>query len=158
MLWTTSSAPGHYCLQVQLQPADDTNTQNNLGQENTNVGAASSPAEFTFKLRNDTDKQQAYAFALDAYVHGSPDACGPTNSAAERLARMARHRRGAHPIPPGWQVTVNPASPVLDPGHELPIKVTATPPAGFTGRQALNVCASHSAGLAGGVTLTVKAA
>jgi hypothetical protein len=156
MLWTTPTTPGHYCIQVLLQPADDTNPQNNLGQENTNVGTAHSPAVFTFTLRNDTDKQQTYIFSLDAYVPGTPDPCGPTNSATDRAARLARHRRGAQPVPPGWQITVVPETPMLNPAQATVMTVTAAPPAGFAGNQVLNVNAFHAAGMAGGVTLTVQ--
>jgi hypothetical protein len=158
MLWTTPPTPGHYCIQVLLQPADDTNTQNNLGQENTNVGTAHSSAVFTFTLRNDSDKQQTYNFALDAYVPGTPDPCGASDSAEDRAARVARHRRGVQPVPPGWQVTVVPEMPTLDPNQSTPITVTAAPPAGFTGNQVINVNAFHAAGIAGGVTLTVQVA
>lgn len=156
MLWTTPTTPGHYCIQVLLQPADDTNPQNNLGQENTNVGTATSPAVFTFTLRNDTANQQTYNFVLDAYVPGPPDPCGPTNSAADRAARVARNRRGVQSVPPGWQITTAPETPTLNPDQSTLITVTAAPPAGFTGNQVLNVNAFHSAGLAGGVTLTVQ--
>ncbi len=155
-LWTTPTTPGHYCIQVLLEPADDSNPQNNLGQENTNVGTASSPAVFTFALRNDTDKQQKYTFALDAYVPGTPDPCGTTDSAEDRAARVARHRRGVQPVPPGWQVTVAPEMPTLDPDQLTVITVTVAPPMGFTGDQVLNVSAFHAAGIAGGVTLTVQ--
>lgn len=156
MPWTTPTTPGHYCIQVLLQPADDTNPQNNLGQENTNVGTAHSPAVFTFTLRNNTEKQQTYNFALDAYVPGTPDPCGATNSAKDRSARIARHRRGMQPVPPGWQITMVPQTPTLDPDQSTVITVTAAPPAGFTGNQVVNVNAFHSSGLAGGVTLTVQ--
>ena len=156
MPWTTPTTPGHYCLQVLLQPADDTNPQNNLGQENTDVVTAHSPAVLTFTLRNDTNKQQTYNFALDAYVPGTPDPCGPTNSAKDRAARVARHRRGVQPLPPGWQIMVVPETPTLDPDQSTVITVTAAPPAGFTGHQILNVNAFHTAGIAGGVTLTVE--
>ena len=156
MLWTTPTTPGHYCIQVLLQPADDTNPQNNLGQENTNVGTAHSPAVFTFTLRNDTAKQQTYKFVLDAYVPGAPEPCGAANSAADRAARVARNRIGVQPVPPGWQITVAPETPTLNPDQSTGITVTAAPPVGFTGNQVLNVNAFHSAGLAGGVTLTVQ--
>jgi hypothetical protein len=156
MPWTTPSTPGHYCLQVMLQPADDSNTQNNLGQENTDVGTAHSPAVFTFTLRNDTDKQQTYNFLVDAYVPGTPDPCGVSDSAEDRAARLARHRRGVQPVPSGWQVTVVPEMPTLDPDQSTAITVTAAPPAGFAGSQVLNVNAFHTAGIAGGITLTVQ--
>jgi len=155
--WTTPTTPGHYCIQVLLQPVDDTNFNNNLGQENTNVGTAHSPAVFTFTLRNDTKQAQSYEFAVDAYTLGTPDPCqsGATSDQVSR-ARLARHRRGSHPVPAGWDVQINPAAPALAPDQSLPITVTATPPSGFTGNQVLNVNAFHGNGLAGGVTLTVQ--
>jgi hypothetical protein len=159
MSWTTPTTPGHYCLQVQLEPVDDSNPQNNLGQENTNVGTAQSPAEFTFTLRNDTDLGHTYTFAIDAYAPGTPDPCdGSGNPDADRRARMARHERGAQPVPPGWVVAVDPETPALTPGESVSVTVTATPPAGFSGNQTLNVNAFHEYGLAGGVSLTVTAA
>jgi hypothetical protein len=159
MAWTTPTTPGHYCLQVQLQPVDDSNPQNNLGQENTDVGTAHSPAVFTFTLRNDTELAHTYRFLIDAYALGTPDPCdGSGNPAEDRRARMARHERGSWPVPPGWQVTVDPEIPSLGPGESTAVTVTATPPGGFTGGQALNVNAFHEYGLAGGVTVTVMAA
>jgi hypothetical protein len=158
MPWTTPTTPGHYCIQVLLEPADDTNPQNNLGQENTNVGTAHSPAVFTFTLRNDTKKQQTYRFDVDSYVPGTPDPCGPTSSAGDRAARLARHRRGVQPVPSGWHITVLPDAPTLDPDQSTTITVTADPPVGFTGSQVLNVNAFHASGMAGGVTLTVQSA
>jgi hypothetical protein len=59
-------------------------------------------------------------------------------------------------VPAGWQVIIDPDTPSLAPGQSIPITVTATPPGGFIGSQILNVNASHDAGLAGGVTLTVE--
>jgi hypothetical protein len=156
MPWTTPTTPGHYCIQVLLQPADDTNTQNNLGQENTNVGTAHSAAAFTFTLRNNTDKQQTYNFVLDGYVPGTPDPCGASDSAQDRAARVARHRSGVQPVPPGWQVTIVPETPILNPDESTDITVTAEPPASFTGSQIINVNAFHAGGMAGGVTLTVQ--
>ena len=158
MPWTTPAAPGHYCLQVQLEPVDDSNPGNNLGQENTNVVAAHSPAEVSFTLRNDTELEHAYTFEVDAYAPGTPDPCDGGSSDAERRARMARHERGAQPVPPGWAVAVDPATPALPPGESVSVTVTATPPDGFGGSQALNVNAFHEYGLAGGVSLTVTAA
>jgi len=158
-LWTTPTTPGHYCLQVLLQPVDDSNTQNNLGQENTDVGSAHSSAAFVFTLRNNTDRSHSYKFSIDAYAPGSPVPCnGSGNPEEDRRARLARHRRGSHPVPAGWQVRIDPEAPSLAPRQATPITVTATPPTGFSGNQTLNVNALHERGLAGGVTLTVMVA
>jgi hypothetical protein len=158
MLWTTPTTAGHYCLQVQLQPVDDSNSENNLGQENTDVGAAHSPAIYTFTLRNDTDLSHIYRFVVDAYTPGAPDPCNEGGDPEkDRQRRMARHKRGTQPIPPGWEVKINPDVASLTPGQSIPVTVTATPPSGFIGSQTLNVNAFHEHGLAGGVTLTVMA-
>jgi hypothetical protein len=156
MLWTTPVTPGHYCIQVLLQPFADVNFDNNLGQENTNVGTAHSPAVFTFPLRNDTRRTQTYKFEVDAYTP-LQDPCGSgPNDAKARAARLARNRRGLFPVPAGWQVAIAPDAPSLLPNQSVPITVTATPPVGFIGNQTLNVHAFHASGIAGGVTLTVN--
>jgi hypothetical protein len=156
MPWTTPTTPGHYCLQVQLQPVDDSNPQNNLGQENTDVGTAHSPAVFTFTLRNDTDLAHTYTFMVDSYTPGAPDPCDSSGDPEEdRRARMARHERGSQSMPPGWHVTIEPEAPSLGPGESTAVTVTASPPDGLSGDQTLNVNAFHEYGLAGGVTLTV---
>ena len=150
-LWTTPSTPGHYCLQVLLDPVDDTNPANNLGQENTDVVAAHSPAEFTFTLRNNTGQTRRYHFETDAYQIPSLLKCTDVQPGRDKL-RV--HRRGTHPVPPGFTVQVNPSTPTLDPAADVLITVTVDPPAGFLGKQAINVNAFHEQGFAGGVTLT----
>jgi hypothetical protein len=158
MLWTTPTTLGHYCLQVLLQPVDDTNTQNNLGQENTDVGTAHSAAVFKFALRNNTALPRGYEFAVDAYAPGPPPPCnGSGNPEEDRRARLARHRRGSQPLPAGWTVKVDPETPSLAPSESTLVTVTATPPVGFTGNQTINVNAFRAARLAGGVSLTVTA-
>jgi hypothetical protein len=52
--WTTPAIPGHYCIQVSFVWIDDANPLNNLGQENTQVVIAASPAQFLFVLGNRT--------------------------------------------------------------------------------------------------------
>lgn len=157
MPWTTPTTPGHYCIQVQLQPYADINFQNNLGQENTNVGTATSPAVFTFPLRNGTRRSQTYHFDVDAYIPLAPDPCGPgPNDAKTRETRLAKSRRGLFPVPAGWVVAITPSAPTLLPNESVPITVSATPPLGFVGNQVVNVHAFHASGLAGGVTLTVN--
>jgi hypothetical protein len=154
--WTTPTTPGHYCIQVRLDPVEDANKLNNLGQENTNVGQAHSPVVFDFTLRNHTRRRRAYAFETDAYTPGPPVPCDERGGGEEaRQARLARHRRGQQPLPAGWRVAISPEAPALAPDEAIPIQVVVTPPAGFGGTQVLNVNAFHDEGLAGGVTLTV---
>jgi len=159
MMWTTPGTPGHYCIQVLLKPVDDINVNNNLGQENTDVGTAHSPAVFNLTLRNDTPRTQSYRFEVDTYIPPAPEPCpaGP-NGEKERTALMARHKRGLFPVPAGWDVKIDPSAPVMAAGQSTPLTVTVSPPGGFTGNQTLNVNAFYAEGLAGGVTLTVAAA
>jgi hypothetical protein len=151
--WTTPPTPGHFCLQALLDPADDVDFGNNLGQENTDVAQATSPASFSFTLRNNTKRARPYRFELDAYeIPPAPD-CG--SPAAGRDVILQRHRRGNHPVPPGFSIAITPATATLAPGAQIAVHVAATPPAGFIGRQPINVNCFHDGGFAGGVTLTV---
>lgn len=157
MPWSTPTTPGHYCIQVQLAPYADVNFGNNLGQENTNVGTAASPAVFTFPLRNDTRKTQTYDFEVDAYVPLGPGPCGAgSNDVKARADRLARNRRGLFPVPPGWQIVITPNTPTLLPNESVPLIVSASPPPGFIGSQVLNVHAFRGGQIAGGVTLTIN--
>lgn len=150
--WTTPPAPGHYCLQALLDPVDDLDFTNNLGQENTDVAQATSPADFTFTLRNDTRRGRRYRFETDAYTIPALAPCGAAATAAQKLER---HRRGTHPLPPGFSVEIDPPAPSLQPDESVTVRVRVTPPAAFTGRQPVNVNAFHERGFAGGVTLIV---
>lgn len=152
MLWTTPATTGHYCLLVQLDPYDDLNPANNLGQENTNVIAATSPAVFEFKLRNDTPQRRQYRFEVDAYEIPALPKCGDVKP--DKDARLRIHRPEMHPVPAGFAVQIEPPTPALDPAESVLITVTVDPPAGFIGRQTINVNAFHKQGFAGGVTLT----
>jgi hypothetical protein len=162
--WKTPAAPGHYCLQVLLEWLDDVNPDNNLGQENTDVGKAHSPAEFRFQLRNDTRERQTYRFDLDTYTIPPLDPCGepqpkpPSPWQAPGTVNVVppKHDRRNYPVPPGWTLTFQPAAPTLDPGDEITVLLTITPPGTFQGRQLFNVHAIHRGGLAGGISVTVE--
>lgn len=151
-LWTTPSAPGHYCIQVLLDPIDDINLANNLGQENTNVVAVHSPADFTFTLRNNTRRARRYQFEVDSYQIPSLPKCDEVRPNHD--AGLRQHRRDAHPVPDGFMVQINPSSVSLNSLESTLIKVLVEPPARFIGRQSINVNAFHDQGFAGGVTLT----
>jgi len=151
--WTTPSTPGHYCLLALLDPVEDFDFTNNLGQENTDVAHAASPAEFTFTLRNDTRRARRYRFETDVYVIPSPLACSTVANTPRRA--LDRHRRANHPVPAGFSIAFNPAAPSLAPGESVLVRVSIEPPPAFAGRQPVNVNAFHEGGYAGGVTLTV---
>jgi hypothetical protein len=162
--WRTPAVPGHYCLKVALNWFDDANPANNIGQNNLNVVAPQSPAQFTFRLRNAMDKTTAFRFETDAYTIPNFPACKTVIGAdergtfSERLRRIRqRHGRGSFPVPPGWAVEISPDAPSLLPNEETDISVKITPPAGFAGRQNFNVNALSGAGYVGGVTLVVAA-
>jgi hypothetical protein len=159
--WKTPPTPGHYCVQVLLDPPDDLEPRNNLGQNNLDVVAAHSPASFSFIVRNDTPRTERYSFDIDTYTLPAPPTC-PAKlprrrpSQTERIgAARAVHDPSAHPVPPGWAVELTPSSFTLDPGQEVDVSAVITPPAGFIGQQAFNVRAVHGAGPAGGVSLVV---
>jgi hypothetical protein len=152
--WTTPDIEGHYCLLVELDPFDDLNPLNNLGQENVLVGRAHSPADFRFTLRNDSQRTHRYQLEVDGYLIPELGTC---HEREESRTRLRRHQRGAHPLPSGWLVVVSPDSVSLDPDESVSIEVSATPPSRFRGAQAVNVNAFHEDGLAGGVTLRILA-
>ena len=152
--WHTPATPGHYCLQALLDPASDRNTQNNLGQHNTDVVEAQSPGVFAFTLRNHTRREHAYHFAVDAYVLRTPG-CEDLERYREDLARSMV----VEPLPPGWTVDLAPDHPGLAPGALVSVTATVTPPAGFVGTQRVNIHALYREGhqdvLAGGVSVDV---
>jgi hypothetical protein len=173
--WRTPSTPGHYCIQVLLAPADDVNFDNNLGQENTNVGTAHSPADFDFQLRNPTELEQAFRFEADAYRipeavpcgragHKRPRRTGRIDLKGQGFApprevdeeRIARHRLGEQPLPAGWTVETSPDHPTLAPEEEITVHVRIEPPDDFHGSRTVNVNAFRANGFAGGVTLRVE--
>jgi hypothetical protein len=160
--WHTPREAGHYCLQALLDPADDANFANNLGQKNTDIGLAQSPATFQFELRNATRRPHRYRFTVDAYTIPPLNPCRddrqPTEESvkAEQKRRLAAHLPAVHPLPPGWKVEISPDQPSLAPGEQVTITAIATPPSGWTGRQALNLNAfDEGEHASGGVTLTV---
>jgi hypothetical protein len=176
--WKTPTTPGHYCIQAHIDWTDDSNPNNNVGQENTDVVSTASPAQATFPLRNDDrERRRRYRLEVDTYTVPEPEPCGkttddrprngiigrPRDAAAVGLVAVAprvraRHRRDDHPVPPGWTVQIDPDEVVLGPGEERMIAVVVEPPAGFHGRQRFNVNAFDEAGLVGGVTFVVESA
>ncbi len=179
---------GHYCLQARLDWADDANPDNNLGQENTDVGTAHSPAFFTFKVRNDAGSRRLFELEADMYHLPVPRLCGPEDEPPPRVdgekarrrgttvpgrlsesrARwkraLAEQRYGLFPITAAWMVDLEPQSFVLDSGTEVDVKARIEPmDSAVSGAQSFNVHAFATDGngnrvLQGGVTLTVERA
>ncbi len=177
MPWRSPATPGHYCLQVSFDWFDDANPLNNLGQENLQVGHASSPAEFEFTLGNQSDERHSFAFEVDTYAIPAPPPCPPpgrdTPSTSNRRpatraprttlpavpdAVLARHDRADHPVPEGWSVHFSPERPALAPGGSTSVKLSIEPPTGFVGSQRFNVRAvDGDEFVAGGITVEVVA-
>lgn len=156
VIWHTPSAPGHYCLQVQLLWDDDAEPGNNMGQTNTDVKALNSPhAAFTFPVRNDQRTRALVRLRTDSYVIPPLDACSEEGGAKGRRTRLQRHDPSEWPVPDGWRVDVQPAELDLEPGQQRDVTVDITSPDGYLGRQAINVHAESGPDLLGGVTLYV---
>ncbi len=162
IFWRTPNIPGHYCIQTELQWKDDLNQKNNLGQENTLVGVISSPAKFQFSLRNSDSVARQFRFEIDTYTLPKLITCpqredskqSPQNTGSLRLQTIReRHNRQNFPLPEGWNVSFNTSQPLLQPGEEIAIDVSAEAPTGFRGRQPINLNVFHEEGFFGGVTL-----
>jgi hypothetical protein len=150
--WTTPPTVGHYCLQILLEPPDDSNWQNNLGQRNTDVAHAQSPAAFSFVVGNHgVPRTRRVRFSVDTYTIPPLPPCNSAIFVAKRTVA-----KSAPPIPPGWSVTLTPNELQLAPGAEQSVNAAIAPPAGFTGRMPFNVTARDEYGPIGGVTLTVE--
>ena len=171
-VWRTPATPGHYCLQANLIWADDANPNNNLGQENTNVGKLQSPATFEFPVHNSSEGREHIRLEVDTYTLQEQIDCDQVvrgevrferenkeMTREERCALLAeRHKQGLFSIPAGWTVEITPQKFDLLANQTQLVKVVVTAPDSFTsGIQAFNVNAydqySH---LIGGVTLYVK--
>lgn len=179
IMWHTPAAAGHYCLLVRLVWPDDANPKNNLGQENTNVGAAASPAEFNFPVRNEDTIHKRVRMTVDSYVIPAKIGCQerptrkdsdrrypshkrndvfipPSEEIADWTFARSRHNPEAFPIPAGWSVEIHPAEFDLGPGATQTVSVSIAPPDNFRGERSFNVNALYGTLLLGGVTLIVK--
>jgi hypothetical protein len=154
MTWTTPATLGHYCIQVLLEPPDDSNWLNNLGQRNTQVAQAQSPAVFEFLVGNHVGpRPRAVRFTMDTYTIPPLPLCRERDALAEGSALISKT---APPIPAGWTVTLTPSELQLAPGEERQVQAEITPPAGFTGSMPINVTGWDDSGPIGGVTLIVE--
>lgn len=180
--WRTPPEEGHFCLQARLEWFDDANPDNNLGQENVEVGVAHSPAEFAFTLRNDAWARRQFILEANAYRLPEPPPCdeevterpapgrdarAAPNRLAESRARWAEALReqgyGTSPLPPEWTVSITPSELVLEKGEEQTINVSVEPRDLEPGAEAaVNVdtfaVREGERELVGGVTLYVSGA
>jgi hypothetical protein len=175
--WHTPQAEGHYCLQALLDWPDDANPDNNLGQENTNVGKLHSPATFTFPVQNNSGVTRRYLLEPDMYRLPELDPCPPEQPPSIRGGRtmtrlqesrmrwakaLATQGYGHFPVDPEWSVTIEPRGFSLNPHEEVKVTVNIEYLLGaFVGQQAFNINAFANGPhtdreLVGGVTLTVE--
>lgn len=150
--WTTPATPGHYCVQVSFSWPDDLNPLNNLGQENTQVVQAASPASFSFQLRNDHRVSRQFRFEADTFSIAPPPPCPDTEPVE------LRNSRRANPLPDDWSLELTPATVALEPDEEITINGVIDPPASFHGTKPVNIHMFSDAGLAGGITVLVNRA
>lgn len=153
--WTTPAVFGHYCIQVRLQPADDSNWLNNLGQRNIHVTKPQSPAIVEFSVGNhDTPRARTIGFTVDSYAIPPLRACDDRASAdTETATAVSPHA----PVPEGWTVAIAPNPLRIEAGAEQRVSATITPPPGFTGAVPFNITARDKSGPLGGVTVRVEA-
>ena len=154
MPWTTPAVLGHYCLQVLLDPPDDSNWLNNLGQRNTDVAQPQSPAVFTFVVGNHVaPRPRNIRFRVDSYTIPPLPACGASVAAGKPSRAISKV---APPVPAGWDVVLTPGTLHLLAGEEKTVQAQITPPGGFHGTMPVNVTGLDDYGLVGGVTLVVE--
>jgi len=124
--WRTPSVPpgesAHYCLQAQLSHPMDTNTANNVGQENTNVYSQNpgfvSPgevAEIDVPLFNLGRRARTVRFRWDAYQIKTDDQVELRLKSAHGRPRMPLSDRVGH-----WMPTVEPPRPEPTPAPPPP--------------------------------------
>lgn len=150
--WTTPATPGHYCIQVSFSWPDDLNPGNNLGQENTQVVQAASPAPLSFQLRNAHRVRRQFRFEADTFQLLPPPPCPATEPVQQR------NSRAAHPLPPGWSLQLTPETAVLEPDEEITVNGVIDAPDSFHGTAPVNIQVFSDAGLAGGMTVLVSRA
>lgn len=169
--WRTPATPGHYCLQALLDWPDDANPDNNLGQKNTQVGAAHSPAHFSFVVRNRASVARAFRFEVDTYdlpvlaqcaeaPRGAPPASRYDESRARWARALAAQKYGGFPVPDDWKIALSPDRFELPAGGERTVEVAIEPMRpDWKGERAFNVHGfadgPHRPELVGGVTLQV---
>jgi hypothetical protein len=156
--WRTPEIAGHYCIQVKLEWSDDINPENNLGQENLTIAEAQSPAVFTFKTKNTTEREHRYHIEADTYTIPPLLACNETKRIGEGKMKviLSRNSREMHQIPGNWKVEYDEESFLLIPGAEKTSTVTVTPPDNFIGTRPFNfnVIDEHNQFI-GGVTASI---
>ncbi len=161
VIWRTPITPGHYCLQVDIDWFDDVNPANNMGQNNVRIEEPQSPAQFQFKLKNDTPETQRYRLEPDSYELPTQKDCETIIKRESNKNKWKRildaHNADNFPVPQDWNVEIIPRTLSLQSNEETTIEVHINPPSSFIGKMAFNVNAFYGKNkFAGGVTLYVS--
>jgi hypothetical protein len=152
--WTTPASLGHYCIQVLLEPPDDSNWLNNLGQRNVFITQPHSPAVFSFAVGNHVGpRPRSVRFTIDSYAIPPLETCNDRETPRERTRSVSKV---APPIPKGWTVVLTPNELKIEQGEEKQVQAEITPPPGFSGSMPINVTGWDIHGPIGGVTLIVE--
>ena len=158
-VWKTPVHAGHYCLQARLDWADDANPNNNMGQENTNVGTLHSPALFEFRTKNNASVRRRFIYEVDDYrlpdrIPCNDDPNNPNNPNNQRrpLTRLRESRaRWDHALATqgygkfnnwttDWDIRIEPEKDLPAAGEEIGVKVSIeSNRPDFRGRKAFNI-------------------
>jgi hypothetical protein len=152
-IWKTPTTEGHYCLRAFLEWPDDANPNNNLGQENTNVGMMQSPALFEFKAKNNASVRRKFTYEVDDYRLPDLDPCDrqtddnrkPQSRLRESRARWDKTLAGQGygkftGWASDWEVKIEPEKETLNAGEEIRVRVSIeSKKPGFKGRKPFNI-------------------
>lgn len=121
--WRTPAQGGHFCLQVECHHPDDINPNNNLGQENTTVLAASAAAGLqlaeAIDLFNPGRRIETFRLRVDGYTI-------PRGEVELRLDSRERHLVRRQPLASvrSAMVTRDPTRGVVSQAHQGPVLVS----------------------------------
>lgn len=152
-IWRTPSTEGHYCLQARLDWADDANPNNNLGQENTNVGTMHSPAHFEFRAKNNASVRRKFMYEVDDYRLPDLSPCEQQNDDRRKPGSRLRESRARWDKTlaaqgygkftgwtSDWEVKIEPEKETPDAGEEIRVKVSIeSKKPDFKGRKPFNI-------------------
>jgi hypothetical protein len=171
--WTTPSAPGHYCIEVELFHPQDGNPANNRGWNNTQVKVAHSQTRSTIRIFNRwpdgppppprarlrKDQQRIAAAATRPppdrwrHVHLTVDSYRFNDA----IGKEADPEQMFAPRAAAWPARVEPAEFDFGPREAYrDVELIVDAPNGPGEPEVFNVNAWQGDGPAGGVTVTVR--
>jgi hypothetical protein len=164
--WTTPSAPGHYCLEIQLFHPDDADPSNNRGQNNTQVYAAHSQVKGPIRIFNAFPDEAPAAPLPSALVAKRPPV--PRHGAnvtitvdgyvfVDAIGKRADPDQMFAPRDAAWPARVEPAQFTFDPGERYrDVMLIVDAPDGPGPSETFNVSVRQGGAPTGGVTVTIE--